>query len=181
MALFRRTIDSGITPSESPTSTTTRSCAEAALNDQTAMFLGGNWQISTMKSMVDEEVWSNWKVARSHSRAPTSLRRALAAGRRPCSPTTRKSVRPPSIYSQFTTAENMALRCREGGFLPTRQTVFEDNEFFRGRVFPGLLEPPENGQARPGYPIYTTISSEWRVAAGKVITDRHRRRTPLRR
>jgi multiple sugar transport system substrate-binding protein len=49
--------------------------------------------------------------------------------------------------------------------------VFEDVSYFSEdpymQVYKKLLE---NGRARPGVPIYLTISSQWQIAAGKVLT-----------
>lgn len=172
MSWFKRTIDSGITPQRVANINDYVQLREAALNDQTAMFLGGNWQISTMKSLVDEEVWSNWKVAPIPQQS-ADIAATGVGGWTKAVFTDNEEERQAAVdlYSQFTSAENMARRCREGGFLPTRQSVFQNNEFFSEneyfQVYSSLLE---DGKARPGYPIYTTISNEWQVAAGKVIT-----------
>ncbi|MDS0295417.1 extracellular solute-binding protein [Halogeometricum luteum] len=182
MKWFKRTIDSGITPQRVANINDYAQLREAALNDQTAMFLGGNWQISTMKSMVDEDVWSNWKVAPIPQKNADIAATGVGGWTKGVFTDDEEQRKVAvDLYSLFTDSGNMAQRCREGGFLPTRQSVFEENEFFSEdeyfQVYSKLLE---NGRARPGYPIYTTVSSEWQIAAGEVITGQSDPETAVR-
>ena len=169
---FKRTIDSGITPQRVTNITDYVQLREAALNDQTAMFLGGNWQIATMQSLVDEEVWSNWKVARIPQKSADMNATGVGGWTKAVFTDDEEERKVATdLYRRYVTAENMAERCKAGGFLPTRPSVFEEGEHFSEdpyfQVYSDLLEA---GRARPGYPIYTTVSSEWQIAAGKVIT-----------
>lgn len=170
---FKRTIDSGVTPERVANIDDYELLREAALNDETAMFLGGNWQINNIKSEVDsEEEWQNWKV----SKIPQKSADIAATGtggwtKAVLTDDDDKRQAATDLYKQFITKDNMAERCQVGGFLPTRPSVFEEVDYFAEdpyfQVYSDLLE---NGRARPGYPIYVTISEEWQIAAGKVLS-----------
>ena len=169
---FTRTVDSGVTPQRVANINDYALLREAALNGETAMFLGGNWQISVMKQKADEETWSNWKV----SKIPQMSADMSATGTGGWTVgvfADDSSLKPAAtdFADLYTDAENMGEYCKAGGYLPTRKSVFDEVEFFSEdpymQQFKKLLE---DGRARPGYPIYLTISSQWQTAMGKVLT-----------
>lgn len=170
---LKRTVDSGVTPKRVANINDYNLLHKAALNGETAMFLGGNWQISSMKQQVDsEKEWKKWKVAEVPQRSADISATGTGGwtvGVFEQDETKRKAAT--DYAAQFTTKENMGKFCKAGGYLPTRKSVFEEVSFFSEdpymQTFKKLLE---NGRARPGVPIYLTISSEWQTAAGKVLT-----------
>jgi multiple sugar transport system substrate-binding protein len=171
---FKRTIDTGITPQRVANIDDYALLREAGLNDETAMFLGGNWQISTIQSQVDDEsVWQNWKVSKIPQKS-ADISSTGAGGWTKAVFTDDGDARQAAmdLYAKFMSGEGMSARCEAGGFLPTRQSVFDENDFFSDdpyqQVYAELLQ---DAKARPGFPIYITISEEWQVAAGKVLTD----------
>jgi multiple sugar transport system substrate-binding protein len=169
---FKRTIDSGVTPQRVANINDYALLREAALNGETAMFLGGNWQISVIKQKTDEETWSNWKVSKipqmSEDISSTGTG-GWTAGVFTDDDALKSAAT--DFAALYTDKENMGEYCKAGGYLPTRKSVFEEVSFFSEdpymQQFKKLLQ---NGRARPGYPIYLTISSEWQVAMGKVLT-----------
>jgi multiple sugar transport system substrate-binding protein len=169
---FKRTIDTGITPQRVVNINDYVLLREAALNDETAMFLGGNWQIANIKDVADEETWSNWKVSKipqmgedMSSTGTGGWTEGIFTDQEPLYGAALDFV------GQFTDAENMGEYCQAGGYLPTRKSVYDNVEFFSEDPYMQTYrELLQDGRARPGYPIYLTISSEWQVAAGKVIT-----------
>lgn len=169
---FKRTVDSGITPTRVATITDYGLLREAALNGETAMFLGGNWQIATIKQQVDKSVWENWKVAKIPQIKP-NISSTGTGGWTEGVFTDDSDLKPAATdyVGLYTDKQIMANRCKAGGYLPTRKSVFEEEAFFSEnpymQQFKQLLE---HGRARPGVPIYLTISSQWQIAAGKVIT-----------
>lgn len=172
-SFFKRTIDSGVTPKRVANINDYALLRKAALNGETAMFLGGNWQMASIKQQVEsEEDWKNWKVAKiPQMEADTS---ATGTGGWTVGIFEQdENLRKPALdyADMFTDKANMGEFCKKGGYLPTRKSVFEEVSYFSDdpymQVFKKLLE---DGRARPGVPIYLTISSEWQTAAGKVIT-----------
>ncbi|WP_164974794.1 extracellular solute-binding protein [Halegenticoccus tardaugens] len=170
---FKRTIDSGVTPKRIANINDYALLEQAALNGETAMFLGGNWQISTIKETVDsKEEWQQWKVAKipqmSSNTASTGTG-GWTVGVFTQDDAERTAAK--EYAGQYSKKENMAEFCKTGAYLPTRKSVFESSSYFSEdpyqQVYQELLK---DGRARPGVPIYLTISSEWQIAAGKVIT-----------
>ena len=170
---FKRTIDSGVTPKRVANIDDYGILRKAALNGETAMFLGGNWQISTIKQNVDSKSeWKKWKVAKIPQIKPDISATGTGGWTTGVFTTDKKKRAAATDYAgMFAKKENMATFCKAGGYLPTRKSVFEDVKFFSEdpymQTYKKLLE---NGRARPGVPIYLTISSEWQTATGKVIT-----------
>lgn len=170
---FKRTVDSGVTPQRVVNITDYGRLREAALNGQTAMFLGGNWQISTIKQQVDsKEEWKKWKVAKIPQRKPDIASTGTGGwtvGVFSQDETKRSAA--VDYAGLFAKKTNMANLCKAGGFLPTRKSVFEETKFFSDDPYmQKYKELLTDGRARPGVPIYLTISSEWQTAVGKVLT-----------
>lgn len=170
---FERTIETGVTPQRVANITDYGLLRQAALNGETAMFLGGNWQIATMKQNVDsEKEWRKWKVAKIPQMKPSIAATGTGGWTVGVFAKDEKKRKAATDYAGlFAKKENMGEFCKAGGYLPTRKSVFEEVAYFSEdpymQEFKRLLE---NGRARPGVPIYLTISSEWQTAAGKVIT-----------
>ncbi|WP_129112739.1 extracellular solute-binding protein [Halegenticoccus tardaugens] len=170
---FERTIDSGVTPKRVANINDYALLRQAALNGETAMFLGGNWQIATIKEQAgSESEWKRWNVAEIPQRSADTASTGTGGwtvGVFEQDDALRSAA---TDYARlFTDTKNMGEFCEAGAYLPTRKSVFEDVPFFSEdpymQTFQTLLE---NGRARPGVPIYLTISSEWQTAAEKVIT-----------
>lgn len=170
---LKRTIDSGVTPKRVANINDYAMLRQAALNGETAMFLGGNWQISNIKQNVDSESeWKNWKVTKIPQIKPDISSTGTGGWTTGVFAKDEKKHKAATDFAgMFAKKENMGEFCKAGGYLPTRKSVFEEVKFFSEdpymQEYKKLLK---NGRARPGVPIYLTISSEWQTAAGKVIT-----------
>ena len=170
---FKRTVDSGVTPKRVANINDYGILRKAALNGETAMFLGGNWQISTIKQNVDSDSeWKKWKVAKIPQAKAGTAATGTGGWTVGVFDTDKKKKSAAIDYAgTFAKKKNMGEFCKAGGYLPTRKSVFEDVKFFSEdpymQTYKELLK---DGRARPGVPIYLTISSEWQAAAGKVIT-----------
>lgn len=170
---FKRTRDTGITPQRVVNIDDYALLSEAALNGETAMFLGGNWQIAAMKEQVDKEsTWKNWKVAKIPQQS-ADIASTGTGGWTEAVFATDENQRKAAIdyVGRYADKQVMSKRCEVGGYLPTRKSVFKENDFFaEDPYFQTYAELLKDGKARPGYPIYITISEEWQIAAGKVLT-----------
>jgi multiple sugar transport system substrate-binding protein len=167
---LKRTVDSGVTPQRVASIKDYALLSQAAMNDETAMFVGGSWQIQTLKDKHDN--WENWKVTKIPQIEP-DLSSTGAGGWTQSVFTSEENL--VDAATDFTTMwadkERMASYCREGGYLPTRPSVYEEFEYFSEdsyqKTFGTLLE---DASARPGGPVYKTFSSEFQIAAGNVLT-----------
>jgi ABC-type glycerol-3-phosphate transport system substrate-binding protein len=77
------------------------------------------------------------------------------------------------FVARFVDPEAMGRYCEAAGLLPTRQSVFENDDYFASDTFPyqeRFREFLEHGVARPAFPIYSTIASEFENAIGAVVT-----------
>ena len=167
---LKRTVDSGVAPKRVASIKDYNMLTQAAVNEETAMFLGGNWQIASIKEEVDD--WQNWKVARI-PQLKADMSATGSGGWTQCVFADDKKVS--KAAKDFTTMwldkDKMATYAKKGGYLPTRPSIFENHEFFANdpyqQTFGKLLK---DSHARPGGPAYTTFSTQFQVAAGKVLT-----------
>lgn len=168
---FQQAISSGATPKRVSSITDYDTLTQAAVNGDTAMFVGGNWQIATIKQ--DLEDWEKWKVAKIPMQE-SDMAATGSGGWTQCVFTSEDGLVEPA--KDFTTMwadkEKMATYTKEGGYLPTRPSVFEEDEYFSDdpyqQTFGELLQ---DAQARPGGEEYNTFSSEFQVAAGNVLSE----------
>lgn len=167
---FQQAVDSGATPQRVASITDYDTLTQAAVNGDTAMFVGGNWQIASIKQDVDD--WENWQVAKIPMRE-SDMAATGSGGWTQCVFTGDDGL--VEAAKDFTTMwvdkDKMATYAREGGYLPTRPSIFEEYEYFSEdpyqQTFGQLLE---DSQARPGGQKYSTFSSEFQVATGKVLS-----------
>ncbi|MFC4989945.1 extracellular solute-binding protein [Saliphagus infecundisoli] len=170
---FAETIETGITPGRVANIDDYDLLAEEALNDDLAMFLGGSWQINTnLRAELGDEADELWDVAPIPM--PESDMAATGTGGWTYGVFTDDDdlVEPAMNFAGvWTDPEIMAHYCEQLGQLPTKPSVYEESDYFAEdyymQIWSDLLE---SGVARPGFPIYRTISAEWQVAAGRVIT-----------
>ena len=64
------------------------------------------------------------------------------------------------------------------GQLPTSPKLFDTIDTFDEPIYDDFRVMLEHGKARPGVPVYPTISEELQIAIGTVLTGRRRRGGP---
>ncbi len=134
-----------------------------------AMFPGGNWQKNMFYDIVSEEEADKWEIA------PLPQKEANMSS----------SGSGGWVFGIFTEDEGKkaaAVRFIKevymnpewfeiSGYLPTRNSVFENYYHFRSNKYQQQFQKfLQTSDARPGFPIYPTISSEIQVAVADVIT-----------
>lgn len=170
---FEETIESGLTPERVVNVDDYVLLSQEALNGDVAMFLGGSWQMHSelIPEVGEDEIEDTWDVAPIPQREADTKATGTGGwtiGTFVEDGESREAA--VDFAARFADPENMAHFCEVQGQLPTRPSVYEEYEFFEEdpymQTFNELLE---DGVARPGFPIYRTISAEWQIAAGRVI------------
>jgi multiple sugar transport system substrate-binding protein len=177
VATFRfleRLVEEGVTPRRTANVTDYETLAREARNDQTAMFVGGSWQISKdFANVVDGDRWQRWQVGEIPMREPDQhatgtggwAEGAFLPGEEG------RAAALKSFVAKFVEPEAMGRYCEAAGLLPTRESVFEQRPYFSEdpymRRFADLLE---HGVARPAAPIYATIDTEFETELQRVLT-----------
>lgn len=138
-----------------------------------AMFIGGNWQESTLKEMLDEEEFEKWDVAP----VPT-----LEGGERTTSSggwtlgifaddEEKKEAAFDLAYDTFVSEEGMGEFTSIYGELPSRSSVY-DSDSYEGTKFSDeyrdMLE--NDSKLRPGSEKYPEISEAMQTALSDVIS-----------
>jgi multiple sugar transport system substrate-binding protein len=177
LAFLKRLVDEGVTPKRTANVSEYETLAREARNGQTAMFVGGNWQIEKdFKNKIEGDEWQRWKVAEIPMRRPDQFATgvggwtegAFAGG------DSGEAAAVKDFVARHADPEAMGRYCEAAGLLPTRQSVFENSDYYSADTFPyqeqfrGFLE---HGVARPAFPIYSTVASEFENAIGAVVTD----------
>jgi multiple sugar transport system substrate-binding protein len=176
LAFVRRLVDEGVTPKRTANFEEYEAIAREARNDQIGMFVGGNWQIAKdFKNAVDDDSWRRWQVApipmREADQFATGVggwtEGAFAQG------DDGRAAALKDFVARHVDREAMGRYCEAAGLLPTRASVF-DSEYYADDTFPyqsRFREFLEHGVARPAFPIYSTIATEFQNAIQAVITD----------
>jgi multiple sugar transport system substrate-binding protein len=176
LGFLRRLVDEGVTPKRVANVAEYETLAREARNGQTAMFVGGNWQIEKdFKNVADDDRWRRWKVAEIPMRSADRFATGVGGWTEGVflEGDSGRAAALKEFVSRFVEPEAMGRYCEAAGLLPTRQSVFENEDYFSSDTFPyqdrfrGFLE---HGVARPAFPIYSTISSEFENAIGAVVT-----------
>jgi multiple sugar transport system substrate-binding protein len=175
LSFIQECVESGITPDR-----VTEFGQETDLNGdvasgQTAMFLGGNWQVGLLKEIIGaEEFVSQWDVAPIPSMEGGDNHSTTAGG---------------WIWGVFTEDEakqeagvdflkyafvddaGMAGWCNVGGYLPPRESVFDLSDY-QGNEYTDTFRDHLNRYARnrPAAESYQDISTALQVAVGQVVS-----------
>jgi multiple sugar transport system substrate-binding protein len=170
LTFLRDTVRSGASSRAVLGSNDYKQLSAAAIAGDTAMFLGGNWQIRELKEALSPEDFAKWSVA------PIPQYRAGAA------PTGTggwvwvvfsKDPEKRRAAAQFVLdieAPSNAARISAGtGRLPVRQSVYRDYPIFREEPFAFFGNMLRTARARPAVPIYNAISRELQIAIGYAI------------
>ena len=171
---FGDLVDQGVTPSRVGTVDDPAQIGEEAANGQSAMFIGSNSRYQISIEPVDDNP-ERWEVAEIPMREADQFATGVggwAEGVYTDDEEVAEGAK--SLAASAVDPEMMGLYCEEGSQLPTRQSVFEDDDLYAEDTFrfqdqfAGFLE---NGVARPSAPIYSqSIEEEWEVAKERVFT-----------
>jgi multiple sugar transport system substrate-binding protein len=175
LGFIQECVESGVTPRR-----VTDYGQETDLNGdvasgQTAMFLGGNWQVPQLKEIIGAEQFvSQWDVAPIPS-SEGGDNHATTAGGWVWGVFTDDEEKQRAgvdfLKSAFVGDQGMAGWCNVGGYLPPRQSVFETPEY-QGNEYTDTFREHLSRYARnrPAAEAYQDISTALQVAVGQVVS-----------
>ncbi len=171
LRFLRRAVESGASPRSVLGSIDYHQLSSAAIAGDTAMFLGGNWQVRELEVGMTKAQLDNWDVAPIPQRAPGQM--ATGTGGWVWvvfakDPARRKAA---IEFLQFLqSSEHVAQIEPVTGHLPVRISVYRDAPFFRddrwNAKFATLLA---GARARPAALIYPYLSEQLQIAIGDVV------------
>jgi multiple sugar transport system substrate-binding protein len=170
---IKRLVDSGVTPRRVTNITLEADINGDVIGNNVAMFIGGNWQINQLaENMGREEFNKKWDIAPiPHI---SSDLEATAVGGWTWGITTedpkKKAAAMRFLDEMYFGKEGMKEWTKVGGYLPTRNSIYNEYTYYSDNPWMDKIQAiMENGHVRPGYPIYTNLSTEFQVALADVI------------
>jgi multiple sugar transport system substrate-binding protein len=176
LSFLRRLVDEGAAPQRTANVVEYETLAREARNDRLAMFVGGNWQIERdFRNKMEGDAWRRWKVARIPMREAGQAATGVGGWTEGTflQGDSGKAAAAKDFIAKFVEPESMGRYCEAAGLLPTRASVFEDDDLYASDAFPyqdQFRSFLEDGVARPAFPIYSTISTELQNAIQAVVT-----------
>jgi len=173
LRFLKRTVDSGASPPRVVNVKAYDDMNAEAKAGTVAMFLGGNWQIRQLKEILPPEEFKKWDVALIPQK--TAEIACTGTGGWTFGIFTADPVKKREafnfLWSSYGSRDAAAAACKAGGYLPTRKSVYQDFYFFKADPWnQKWAKMLKYGKARPGFPIYPTISEQLQIAIGEVLT-----------
>ncbi len=173
LEFYKELVDKGYSPSRLANYGNEADLNTEVAAGKAAMFLGGNWQVAQLASIIGKEGLAKWGVARIPQRA--GAKNATSAGGWSWGFFTKEAAKRKAAFDLVLQAyvgdDGMASWTSVAGYLPTRKSVFanpkyQSNEY--SDLFKEILET--DGMVRPAAEIYPRISSEMQIALSAVIS-----------
>ena len=171
LSFLKRAVDSGASPRSVLGIIDYHQLSSAAIAGDTAMFLGGNWQVRELATALPPAELAKWDVAPIPQREPDHVSTgnggwvwvvfAKDPVRRRTAIEFLRFLESPAHVAQI-----MPLT----GHLPVRKSVYRDTPYFRDdrlrAKFGAMLE---GARARPAVAIYPFLSEQLQVAIGSAV------------
>jgi multiple sugar transport system substrate-binding protein len=144
---------------------------EEIAGGETAMFLGGNWQVSFLRETLGEE-FDSWEVAPLPQIDEEDF--ATSAGGWAWGIFTEEEEKQEAAFDLinrlFVSEQGMSEWINVHGGLPSRESVY-DSEYYEGDEFSDQFrEYLEEANVRPASPAYNEISNQMQIAVSEVIS-----------
>jgi len=167
-------ISTGITPKSVATYAQEDDQLKDVATGQAGMFIGGNWQVAQLAKITPGGNFAEqWGVAPIPNAAGRDF--ATVAGGWMWAffdaDATVRDAAADFIINGWVSDEGMAEWCNIGGYLPPRQSVF-DNPAYKGNSFTADFRKylRDYAQERPADPVYQDISTAMQVALSSVAS-----------
>ena len=168
MNFLKETVDSGASPKRVATITDYAEFEAAAQAQQVAMFQGGDFEYPALKDNLPPEEFKKWEVSllptKSAGDTPKSGSGGWTIGAFSDDPEKVK------MCMEFTKDVFIGEMNEFTGQLPTSPKLFDTIDKFDAPIYDKFRNMLEHGEARPGVPVYPTMSEELQVAIGTVLT-----------
>ncbi|PTL39110.1 extracellular solute-binding protein [Alkalicoccus saliphilus] len=164
-------VDSGVTPTR-----VTTYGNEADLNAEIAggnlgMFIGGNWQVAQMREILGDDA-DKWDVAPIPHKDPedqTTLAGGWVWGIF-AEDEEKQQAAFDFITHTFVEDEGMGEWATIGGYLPTRESLYDSEHYEGGEFSDEFSEFLNHAEMRPAAESYTSISAELSNAVSSVLS-----------
>jgi len=179
LEFIRDLVDTGVTPRRVASVEEVETLPREGRAGNLAMFVGNQDQIErNIRNPIQEDddvpddQWERWKVAKIPRPADGEHTTgvggwtdgAFAEG------DGEDAAAMKEFIAKFAEPEPMARYCATTGFLPTRESVYDLDAYDPDSPYlDQFREFLQDGVARPAYPIYSTIESEYVVAIENVV------------
>jgi multiple sugar transport system substrate-binding protein len=169
LRFFERLIESGASPQKVTQFRTLGEFNSEVAARAVAMFPGGNWQKQMFYDILPEEEADKWEIA-PFPQVREGINSSGSGGWAWGFFTSDETKQKAAVDLVRSVYENPKWH-EIAGPLPSWKSAYEEYEYFaENKYAQQFAEFLEFSNARPGLPIYTTISSEMQVAVSEVVT-----------
>jgi multiple sugar transport system substrate-binding protein len=180
LEFIRDLVDEGVTPQRVASIEEVEALPREGRAGNLAMFIGNQDQIvRNLKQPVEadddipDDRWERWRVAKIPRPADGEHTTGVGGWTDGAfvEGDGEDAAAMKEFIAKFAEPESMARYCSATGFLPTRESVYDLEEYDPDSPYlDQFREFLKDGIARPAYPIYSTIEDESVVAIENVIT-----------
>ena len=169
MNFLKEAVDSGASPQRVATITKYTEFEAAAQAQQVAMFQDGDFEYPVLKESLPPEQFKNWDVSLLPTRSPGDTPKSGTGGWTIGS----FSDNPEKVKMcmEFTKDVYAGDMNEFTGQLPTSPKLFDTIDKFNAPIYDKFRNMLEHGEARPGVPVYPSMSEELQIAIGTVLTE----------
>lgn len=172
LQFMRDAVTKGASPSSVLSHNDYQQLSAAAIAGDTAMFLGGSWQLRELEPSLSKEQFALWDVAPIPQREPGVVSTGaggwiwVSFARDPV-----KARASAELIQFIESAKNVGLISQLAHQLPARASVYEQFPYFREDPFHARFgEWLAQAKARPAVLIYPTISEQLQLAIGYAVS-----------
>jgi len=172
LQFMRDTITKGASPSSVLANNDYQQLSSAAISGDTAMFLGGSWQLRDLEPSLSKEQFALWDVAPIPQREAGVV--STGAGgwiwvSFAKDPARQKAAA--ELIQFIESSKNVGVISQLAHQLPARKSVYQQFPFFREDPFHARFgEWLAGARARPAVLIYPTISEQLQLAIGYAVS-----------
>jgi len=174
LKFLRETVETGASPQRVANITDYELLAQAATKDSVGMFLGGNWQLQTgIKPAYDGDEWQNWQVTQVPQKGPDMQGNSAGGWNQGIfhAENDQALSAAKDWVASWVDKQNMADHNRIAGSLPTRQSIYEDVDYFANDPYQvEFAKGLEHARPAPGFGVWSLLTNEFVRHAGSVIT-----------
>jgi len=164
---YKDLVDSGAAPKRVATIVNYDDFNAAAAAGSTALFIGGNWQLTQLRNAMDPAEFAKWTF--SPLPGPTAQAKATGTGGwtiAAFSDDPEKVAICAAVAKEIYAGPGNALQQQ----LPTAKALYDKYDVFKTPENKAFAQALTDGQARPGVPIYPEISNQIQIMMGDVLS-----------
>ncbi len=168
MNFLKECVDSGASPKRVATIKEYTELEAAAEAQTVAIFQGGDFEYPALKDSLPPEEFKKWEVSLLPTKNPNDPQKTGTGG------WTMAAFSGDSdklkTGAEFTNEVYIGEGNEVTGQLPTNPKYFDTLDTFKEPIYDTFREALKYGKARPGDPVYPSISEQLQIAIGTVLT-----------